>query len=235
MIINIFQKNQLHLKYPIYIQTVLSNIYLGWLKVSEEEQGPFPSPVPKQATLFPRTRTWLRGKRRGGRRRWTEENSSLRSKLSPQNKEKVVSATFSSSIFLDIQITSENRGVGENNLAIPRTYMIFLAEHSVVYCVKIGPSICQSCNMYLSKLVYAFYILPIFQTKLKFDRDWKFGVRSISWNDSGCWKYQLCKACVGFGHYFLVTPERPKLPKIMHLGRFCNLNCKGCYFWLDLL
>ena len=175
MIINIFQKNQLHLKYPIYIQTVLSNIYLGWLKVSEEEQGPFPSPVPKQATLFPRTRTWLRGKRRGGRRRWTEENSSLRSKLSPQNKEKVVSTTFSSSILLDIQITSENRGVGGKWFGNTQNLHDFLSW--AFRCV-----LCQNWYIYLSKLQHVFvkvdtcivYLahLPN-QTRLKFDRDWK--------------------------------------------------------------
>ena len=56
-------------------------------------------------------------------------------------------------------------GWGENDLAIPKIYMIFLAEHSVVYCVKIGTFICQSCNMYLSKLIHVLYILPIFQIK----------------------------------------------------------------------
>ena len=56
-------------------------------------------------------------------------------------------------------------GWGENNLAVPKSSMIFLAEHSFVYFVKIYTSICQSCNMYLSKLVHVLYILHIFQTK----------------------------------------------------------------------
>ena len=54
-------------------------------------------------------------------------------------------------------------GWGENNLAVPKSSMIFLAEHSFVYFVKIYTSICQSGNMYLSKLVHVLYILPIFQ------------------------------------------------------------------------
>ena len=62
-------------------------------------------------------------------------------------------------------------GWGENNLAVPKSSMIFLAEHSFVYFVKIYTSLSKLYHVFVKVGTCIVYLahLPN-QTKLKFDR-----------------------------------------------------------------